>query len=78
MGTRTDVNALIVAPSAAVTIAPFVASKSAAQTPLIAGLPSANSADYLDSVENAAGVIDVFETTSGQAPPANDRLDIVE
>lgn len=75
---QNNINALIIAPSAAITSAPFAASKNAVQTPLIGLLPSANAADYLDSIENAAGMADVFESTRSQSAPGNDRLDIVE
>lgn len=78
VGARNDVNSLLVAPGAPVVVAPFAASKSGVQTPLIGALPSANPADYLDSVENAGGTADVFELTSSQPAPGNDRLDIVE
>jgi hypothetical protein len=36
---------------------------------------SANAADYLDAVENAAGAVDVFEATAAQPAPNNDRLE---
>ncbi len=78
VGAQNNINALILGPAAAITSAPFAAAKSAAQTPLIGVSTSASPADYLDSVENAAGLADVFETTVSQPPPANDRLDIVE
>lgn len=78
VGSRNDVNALLLAPGAPIVAAPFVASKNAAQTPLIGTLLSADPADYLDSVENAGGLADVFETAPPQTPPGNDRLDILE
>ena len=75
---RTDVNAIVIAPRIAITSAPFAASRLLAQTPWLGGVLSANAADYLDSIENAAGAVDVFESTLGAPAPNNDRLDIVE
>ena len=75
---RTDVNAIVIAPRIAITSAPFAASRLSAQTPWLGGVLSANAADYLDSIENAAGAVDVFESTLGALAPNNDRLDIVE
>ncbi len=78
VGAQNNINALLFGPSAAITGAPFAASKNALQTPLIGASLSANAADYLDSIENAAGLVDVFESTLSQPSPGNDRLEIVE
>jgi hypothetical protein len=78
VGAQNNINALLLSPSAAITTAPFAASKSAVQTPLIGTSTSASAADYLDSIENAGGLVDVFEATGSPAAPSNDRMDIIE
>ena len=75
--TNNAVNALIIAPGPAIVTTPYAASRLAAQQPLSGVTLSGLAADYLDSIENAAGVIDVFESTPLLAAPNNDRLEIV-
>ena len=76
VGTDNDVDALILSPGAPIVSAPFAASRLAAQAPLAGLLASAQASDYLDSVENAGGLSDVFEPTQPRAVPGNDRLEI--
>ncbi len=78
VGSRNDVNALVIAPGPPIVAAPYAASRLAAQTPLPGGTPSALAADTIDSIENAAGTPDVFEATGALPAPNNDRLVIVE
>ena len=76
-GVANDSVALIIAPGPAIITTPYAASRLAAQQPLSGVTLSGLAADYLDSIENAAGVIDVFESTPLLAAPNNDRLEIV-
>lgn len=78
VGARNDVGALLISPGTPIVAPPYAASRLAAQTPLVGGTPSSLPADYVDSVENAAGVADVFEATGALPAPNNDSLVIVE
>ena len=75
VGSNTAVNALLLAPGLPVTSTPYVVARANAQAPLTGQILSANPADYLDSIENAGGAVDVFEATSLQPYPNNDRLE---
>jgi hypothetical protein len=75
VGANNAVNALLLSPGQPITNAPFALSRGAAQVPLNGLVLSANAADYLDAVENAAGAVDVFEATAAQPAPNNDRLE---
>lgn len=78
VGSNSAVNAVLISPGYPITSAPYAASKNAAQSPLDGGLLSGLANDYLDSIENAAGTVDVFEPTTSQVAPNNDRLVVLE
>jgi len=71
---RTDIDALIIAPGNPIQSAPFAVTKGGIQRPMLAGVYSANPADWLDTVENIAGTPDVFISYERAAAPRNDRL----
>jgi hypothetical protein len=77
VGANTAVNALLIAPGSPITTAPFVPARANVQQPLTSFVWSANLADYLDAVENAAGTADVFEATLNVAGPNNDKLEVI-
>jgi hypothetical protein len=75
VGSNNAVNAVLLAPGLPVTSPPYVVARANAQTPLTGQILSINPADYLDSIENAGGAVDVFDATALQPYPNNDRLE---
>lgn len=77
VGANNAVNAVLLSPGSPITNAPFVPSRASSQAPLAGLVLSTNAADYLDAIENAGGAADVFDATSNQPLPNNDRLEIL-
>jgi hypothetical protein len=71
------VNAVLMSPGVPITNPPFVVARAGAQMPLMGQMLSVNPADYLDTLENAGGAVDVFEATTLQLFPNNDLLEIL-
>lgn len=77
-GTSTDdVDALVLSPGAPITAAPYAPSRLGPQAPLTGFTRSVLPADYLDSVENAAGLPDSFELPPLAGATGNDIVEIV-
>ncbi len=72
-----DVDAVVFAPGTPLTTAPFAASLGAAQRPLFGAALSANPADWLDTLENAAGAADVYQSPTRGNGRDNDRLTLI-
>lgn len=71
---RTDVDALLISPGAAIGQPPWASNTGAAQRPINATALSPNITDWLDTNENAAGTPDVFVTFENGTGTRNDRL----
>ncbi|MEZ5738534.1 MAG: hypothetical protein R3E68_03060 [Burkholderiaceae bacterium] len=76
LDTNNGINGLLFSPGRPLLNPPYAASLGGAQRPINGGALSADAADWLDDIENAAGAPDIYVTPVPSAT-VNDRLHVI-